>query len=78
MTKEQFDNTNRGALFKVKDKQSDRHADYRGECNAGGVDFWIDGWINTSKKSGLRFISFRLKPKNPPAAKPELDDEIPF
>jgi uncharacterized protein (DUF736 family) len=83
MTKQQYDNTNRGALFKIEDKHSEEHADYRGELNANGVDFWVDGWLKTSKK-GTRFISFRLKPKaatTPPTggSKPFNDDlDIPF
>jgi hypothetical protein len=76
MTK-QFDNTNQGALFKIENKQSPKHADYRGELNAAGTEYWIDAWINESKK-GAKYMALRLKPKNPPAPKPDIDDEIPF
>ena len=58
-----FDNSNSGVLFKNDNKQSDKHADYRGEINAAGVDYWLDGWVRTSKK-GTKFISFKLKPKD--------------
>lgn len=54
-----FDNSNSGVLFKNENKQSEKHADYRGEINAAGVD----GWVRTSKK-GTKFISFKLKPKD--------------
>jgi uncharacterized protein (DUF736 family) len=58
-----FDNSNSGVLFKNENKQSEKHADYRGEINAAGVDYWLDGWVRTSKK-GTKFISFKLKPKD--------------
>jgi uncharacterized protein (DUF736 family) len=83
MAKE-YDNTNSGALFKVEDKETDNHPDYRGEINAGGIDYWLSGWIKTSKK-GTKFISFKLKPKEvkkvaaDKAAEPiPFNDEIPF
>jgi uncharacterized protein (DUF736 family) len=61
MTRE-FDNTNRGALFKNEEKQSDRHADYRGSINVDGKEFWLDAWLKTSK-AGKKFMSLSVKPK---------------
>lgn len=86
MSDQQFDNTNRGALFKNTDKQSAKWADYRGEGNINGTDVWIDGWAKTSK-NGVKFLSLRFKPKAEAAKKttqakpgPFDDDvsEIPF
>ena len=80
---QKYDNKNSGALFKNENKQSEKHADYRGEVNAAGVDYWLDGWVRTSKKSGTKFISFKLKPKQEtsPAMKAPAEgfnDEVPF
>lgn len=85
-----YDNSNRGALFKNEDKQADTHADYRGSLNVGGQEFWIDAWIKSSK-AGKKYMSLSVKPKmarehkggsgNPPARQPEppeFDDSIPF
>ena len=73
-----FDNSNSGVLFKNDNKQSDKHADYRGEVNAAGVDYWLNGYVRTSKK-GVKFIAFKLKPKEEAVApKPEFNDEISF
>jgi uncharacterized protein (DUF736 family) len=78
-----FDNSNSGALFKNENKQSEKHADYRGEINAAGVDYWLDGWVRTSKK-GTKFISFKLKPKDdqPNRVKEsvakDFDDDLPW
>lgn len=89
MSKE-FDNTNTGALFKVDDKQSDRHPDYNGSLNVDGVEYWVSGWIRMSK-ADKRYLSLSVKPKEKeekPAKRPsqdgakarQLDDEsdIPF
>ena len=76
-----FDNSNSGVLFRNDNKQSDKHADYRGEVNAAGVDYWLNGYVRTSKK-GVKFIAFKLKPKEEKAAaapaKTEFNDEIPW
>src|SRR6516225_7442619 len=79
--KDAFDNSNSGVLFRNDNKQSDKHADYRGEVNVAGIDYWLNGYVRASKK-GIRFIAFKLKPKKQKAtaapAKPEFDDEISF
>lgn len=88
-----FDNTNKGVLFKNEDKKADTHADYRGQINIDGREFWLDAWIKSSK-AGKKYMSLSIKPKmaqehagatrNPPARQPdpppqhELDDDIPF
>lgn len=86
----EYDNTNRGVLFKNEDKRDERDADYRGNVNVDGREFWLDAWIKEAKKDGKKFMSLRLKPKmardhagaakNPPArsAEPDFDDQIPF
>ena len=79
MADKQYDNTNRGALFKNNDKTDDKHADYRGELNVAGAEYWLNAWLNVSK-TGNKYMALRLKPKEEAAnkAKPEFDDEIPF
>jgi hypothetical protein len=40
---------NRGALFREqKEKETDH--DYSGTINIGGVEYWLSGWVKTSKK----------------------------
>jgi uncharacterized protein (DUF736 family) len=93
MSDRQYDNTNRGALFKNDDKRDDRDPDYRGNINIDGKEFWLDAWLNTAKKSGKKFMALKAKPKmaseykgalsNPPAQKSKAerdfeDDQIPF
>ena len=59
---------NRGALFRNDNKQQDNHPDYKGSIIVNGVDFWISAWLKTSEKTGKKFMSLSVKPKD--AAKP--------
>ena len=78
MTKK-FDNHNRGALFNNRaDKKSDEDRDYAGTINIEGIDYWLSGWLKTSKK-GLRFLSLSVKAMDAqPAKAADINDEIPF
>lgn len=80
MAKE-FDNTDRGALFKNKDKETDSHPDYQGSVNVGGREYWLSAWLKESKK-GEKYMSLSVKPKDAPkGAKPkmqEVDSDVPF
>ena len=59
-----YDNTNRGVLFKNDRKETESHPDYTGSLNVGGVEHWFSAWIKTSK-SGNKFMSLSLgKPKD--------------
>lgn len=80
-----YDDTNRGALFKNDKKESDKHPDYKGSINVGGVDYWIASWIKTSGK-GTKYMSLSVEPKEtaPAKAAPKKqaarddDQDIPF
>ena len=80
----QYDDTNRGALFKNDKKATDNHPDYRGSINVGGQEFWISSWLKTAK-SGQKFMSLSVTPKeDQPAAVQQpvqdapADSDIPF
>src|SRR5262245_37988684 len=87
-----YDNTNRGALFRNDDKDpsDDRDRDYLGTLNVEGTEYWLSGWVRTAQKNGRKFLSLSVKPKQAkPAASekpradaggstPAFDDAIPF
>lgn len=59
MTQE-FDNTNRGALFNNKRKTSDNHPDMTGKINIDGTEYWLSGWYKEMKGSGDEYMSLSL------------------
>jgi len=81
----EYDNTNRGVLFSERDKKTkDDDRDYSGTINIEGHEFWLSAWIKTSSKTGQKFMSLSVKPKQESRAtgggspKRDMDDEIPF
>jgi hypothetical protein len=84
----QYDNRDRGVLFRNEQKDSETDRDYGGSLNVNGVDYWLSGWIKVSTK-GTKYLSLSIKPKeqkaaqNKPAAEPKpgarnFDDPLPF
>jgi hypothetical protein len=51
-----------GSLFKNDRKESDTHPDYKGSALIGGVDHWLDAWINTDR-NGNKYMALKFKPK---------------
>src|SRR5262249_57952291 len=53
-----YANTNRGALFRNDDKDpsNDKDRDYSGSLNVEGTEYWISGYVRTSK-SGRKFLT---------------------
>ena len=79
----EYDNSNTGALFKNDQKTTDKHPDYKGSLNVGGVDYWLSAWLKKSK-AGATFMSLAVtikddKPKAAPKAAPvDTDSDLPF
>ena len=83
MTK-QYDDTNRGSLFRNDRKTADTHADYTGSINVNGQEFWLNGWLKESK-TGSKFFSLSVRPKearteasNDRRVSDSLNDVVPF
>ena len=58
----QYDDTNRGALFKNDKKETENHPDYKGNVNVDGVEFWLSAWIKEDK-NGHKYMSLSVQPK---------------
>jgi hypothetical protein len=90
MSQEKGNKPDRGVLFKNLDKKSDKHADYNGSINVGGVDYWISAYVNTvekGEKAGMKYMSLSVKEKDnqtstskPVESAPvtKVDDDLPF
>jgi len=72
-----YDNTNRGVLFRDRDKKADTDRDYSGQISIAGTEYWLSAWLKTSSK-GTKFLSLAVKPKQAQAERAPLNDEIPF
>ena len=90
MEKKAFDPTNRGTLSRNEKKESDTHADYNGQLNVNGTEYWLNGWIKKNQE-GKSFLSLSIKPKAPAARQSseptrkggktgfdDMGDDIPF
>lgn len=82
MPNQEFDNTNKGALFINKDKSKEKPetakwADMQGNINIEGVEYWLSGWskvIGQGEKAGQKMLSVSVKKKeNQPAPKSPYD-----
>lgn len=88
---QEYDNTNRGVLFKNDRKENDKHPDYKGQIDVDGTEFWLSAWIKESAKG--KFMSLSIQPKQERRAEPErrlarvpadprtpidLDSDVPF
>lgn len=85
---QQYDNTNRGVLFKNSRKQKETHPDYTGTINVDGVDYFLDAWLKDGAKGKFYSMSVKRKDKQstqpaparqggkPPA--PAIYEDVPF
>lgn len=81
---------NTGSLFRVEDRKSDTHPEYSGSALIGGVEYFVDAWVNEVKsgpKMGKKYFSFKFKPKQQSGGStsqqaqqdlPIDDSDIPF
>lgn len=80
----EYDNEGKGALFRAKDRKTDKHPEYTGSCQIDGVEYWLSAWVNVSK-AGEKYFSIKLNPKDAPKAVMDQgqggrddDSSIPF
>jgi len=58
-----YDNTNRGALFPNTYKDNEKQPDVRGPLDVDGVEFKLSGWTQTDK-NGNKFLSLAVERKD--------------
>jgi hypothetical protein len=85
----EYDNTNRGAIWKNKKKETDKHPDFTGSLNVDGHDYWVSAWKRRDDApANAPALSFQVKPKDgrpreetsmsQKVRRDDMDDEIPF
>jgi len=79
----EYDNTNRGVLFRNNKARGDRDPEFQGNaevdcphCNRS-IPFWISAWVRESKKK-VKFFSMAFKLKTGGQGGAPAEDEIPF
>lgn len=88
MAKE-FDNTNRGSIWKNDKKETEKHPDFTGSLNVAGTEYWVSAWKrkpDANEKAPALSFTVKLKEENSasnhekPAEKSfdNFDDGIPF
>ena len=85
----EYDNTNRGVLFKNNEKSKETDPDYKGSyMNADGADHWLNAWL-AKDKNGNTYMRLSTKAKDDAHKQgmqqarqslqaKELDDDLPF
>jgi hypothetical protein len=66
----------------LDDPNDDKERDYSGTLDVGGEEFWVSGWVKTSK-AGRKYLSIAVKKKVEKPAKSEKSlaedcNQIPF
>jgi len=80
----EYDNTNRGAIWKNDKKETEKHPDFTGSLNVEGVEYWVSAWKRKpggSEKAPALSFNIKLKEeaqKPNQSVEPEFDDDIPF
>jgi hypothetical protein len=83
-----FDQTNRGSIWKNERKSTDKHPDFTGSLNVDGKEYWVSAWkrrdgahpkapalsFSIQKKDGVKPI----KQMNRNSRSSDMNDEIPF
>ena len=82
----EYDNTNRGAIWKNDRKTKETHPDYKGsiapqhtcsKCShTETTDYWLNGWLpdeNASKNAPK--LKFSVAPKEPPKPIPAAEND---
>jgi hypothetical protein len=87
----QFDNSNRGSIWKNTKKETDKHPDFTGNLNVDGKEFWVSAWRRKEDAPAKApALTFSIKAKEETAKKADpistgrarsddaMSDEIPF
>lgn len=77
-----YDNNNRGVLFKNDKGDNQNRPDYKGQIDVEGQAYWLSGWIKdrtrvhdgTNEKYMSLSLGDRIEPKEPPHQDTVVED----
>lgn len=77
----EYDNTNRGVLFRNDRRETEKHPEYTGTINVDGTDYRLAAWVREGK--GRKYFSLAISPKEPKSEpkvreSEDFNDDIPF
>tara|TARA_R110000751_G_scaffold1063_3_gene4274 strand:- start:1354 stop:1611 length:258 start_codon:yes stop_codon:yes gene_type:complete len=83
---EDYDNTNRGSIWKNDRRETERHPHFTGVANIDGKEFYISAWKRSDDANPKApALTFSFKPKDGVVAattepfKPAVeDDDVPW
>jgi hypothetical protein len=84
---QQYDNTNRGSIWKNDKKETDNHPDFTGTLNVDGIEFWVSAWKRkegADPKAPALSFTVRMKEdkpqqqKQPSKTADDFEDDIPY
>lgn len=79
-----YDNNNRGALWKNDKRTTEKHPQLRGTAEINGVEYWVSAWTSSEGgKKPLVSLSFQVKDAIPTSAlvmadEVDFDEDLPF
>lgn len=73
----QYDDSNRGVLFKNDRKAKDGDRDYSGSINVDGHDYWLSAWIREGRNGKFMSLSVKRKDGKPAPGDPSDENSRP-
>jgi len=80
----EYDNTNRGSIWKNHKRETDKHPHLTGTLNVKGKEFWVSAWVkdkNANPKAPELTLSIREKDRQDnivPFQPAVEDDDLPW
>jgi hypothetical protein len=68
---------NSGALFKNKEKKTDKHPDYNGNIIINDTKYFLSAWVNESK-NGLKYLKLSASEEQKKQEPKTDNSDLPF
>jgi len=64
MSRQDYDNTNKGALFRNQRKERENQPDHTGTINIDGQEYWLSAWVKEGKNGKFFSLAVTKKEQN--------------